>query len=60
MLLRNNTLYLGITEMLALSIAYHIVGIFDLHTHHTLSVFTNPQSWAGRVGLTKAGLLLLP
>ena len=57
MLLRNNG---NSSFSIVYHIVYHIVGIFDLHTHHTLSVFTNPQSWAGRVGLTKAGLLLLP
>ena len=35
MLLRNNTLYLGITELLALSIAYHIAGIFDFYVPTT-------------------------
>ena len=48
------------TEILALSIVYHIVGIFDLHTHHTLRCPQIHNPGTGRAGLTKTDLLWLP
>jgi len=48
------------SALLALSIVYHIVGIFDLHTHHTLRCPQIHNPGTGRAGLTKTDLLWLP
>ena len=49
-----------LVDLLALSIVYHIVGIFDLHTHHTLRCPQIHNPGTGRAGLTKTDLLWLP